>query len=115
MRASVPKAWYQGKSKKGDKRGRVGEVDVDPFDVVVPTAAGDAPAPVVGGEASTAAVGTPGGTVHSPADVADPTDSRGKNVRWFKWLLTQIPTVLTPMFQGKFFWEIGGYSVCMMA
>ncbi|KAJ3048819.1 hypothetical protein HK097_010180, partial [Rhizophlyctis rosea] len=52
------------------------------------------------GSGTLAAVGTPGGTVQAPKEVADPTDPRVKNVRWFKWLLTQIPTVLTPTFQG---------------
>ncbi|KAJ3032901.1 hypothetical protein HDV00_006990 [Rhizophlyctis rosea] len=110
LRTSVPKSWYQGKPKKASDRSntgymsrRVDNVDVDPLDLVLPASdvASTQAASAASGEGKEGtSAAAAGASTTAPADVADPDDPRVKNVRWLKWLLTHIPGVMTPLFQG---------------
>ncbi|KAI8912022.1 hypothetical protein DFJ77DRAFT_86217 [Powellomyces hirtus] len=88
LKDTVPKQWYQSASKKTDKpglsRGSIASalLDVDVLDSVL-DGASTGPA---SGAAST--------------DACSDNDPRVGNTRYFKHLLSQIPTVLTPTLQG---------------
>ncbi|KAJ3019634.1 hypothetical protein HKX48_001941 [Thoreauomyces humboldtii] len=89
LKDSVPKTWYQA-SKNQDKMGITrGSLAASLLDGDVLDAVLDAPA------SSAAAAGATAGTEEN-----EEQDPRVKNTRYFKHLLTQIPTVLTPTLQG---------------
>ncbi|KAI8817902.1 uncharacterized protein EV422DRAFT_196979 [Fimicolochytrium jonesii] len=91
LKEKVPKPWYQSASKKHERssitRGSMASslLDVDVLDSVLDANTTGVPASNEEG---------------ASAEVSDSKDPRVKNTRYFKHLLSQIPTVLTPLLQG---------------
>lgn len=88
LKSKVPKEWYQSASKKNHDKGASGPIrgsmanallDVDILDSVLDSGVS----------------GSVGGSLNEK-------DPRVMNTRYFRHLLSQIPTVLTPTLQGAF-------------